>query len=163
MGLSSYCEVFTEERNAGLGVTLSHGSIHSETLSRLSIHQSGTDTSTTSQLQQHRNDSPSHSNSDLSRLPESVSSGKLNVFQRNGPPPPASQASKPLRLPGSTTTMSGRSSAALSRSSSNTNLISPSETGDKRIQSSPCGTCGCDSWAENVFKKGQCRNCYHPH
>jgi hypothetical protein len=26
-----------------------------------------------------------------------------------------------------------------------------------------CSTCGCDEYAENAFKPGQCRSCFHPH
>jgi hypothetical protein len=27
----------------------------------------------------------------------------------------------------------------------------------------PCGSCGCNDWAQNVFKPQQCNNCFHPH
>jgi hypothetical protein len=30
-------------------------------------------------------------------------------------------------------------------------------------QVGPCGSCGCTEFTENVFKKGQCNNCFHPH
>ncbi|KAL7748572.1 hypothetical protein RI367_005983 [Sorochytrium milnesiophthora] len=27
----------------------------------------------------------------------------------------------------------------------------------------PCATCGCEEFVENVFKRGQCNNCFHKH
>ncbi|RUP23581.1 hypothetical protein BC936DRAFT_138983 [Jimgerdemannia flammicorona] len=86
------------------------------------------------------------------------------------PPPPPSIRS----VAQSTRSASPRSAAATSTivRSGSTGYLSGNGSGAGSPSASPagtpaegisCGECGCDDFSPNLFKKGQCNNCFHKH
>lgn len=94
--------------------------------------------------------------------PRASSTSTSTSTKRNPPEPPKSKSSESVshRVAAPAASSNNNPSAKISTTSAGS---APRTRSTSAVDPSACGSCGCEEYSANVFKPGQCNNCFHRH